>query len=249
MTKFPAGVEVMQGREAGEPENQRLREPLSRSCFYGQAMGSMTTIRLFSALPPLRRLCLAAPAMSLMAALFIAIADALAASGDQPSPAPVTSCVTSDNYVVVSRSGDGPGNDIFARQPSGRSAETCALNWSSEGFRVAKAGEAKSVLALQGKFLILDEGTGPSIRRLLVVDLAKGGEVWSGRYVPEPKPTLSAHGLVFHKYLRTARKNDCRNARKIILQGFTPLYVTKGELFLANLAFRATGQPDCIAGQ
>jgi len=61
-------------------------------------------------------------------------------------------------------------------------------------------------LALQGKFLILDEGAGPSIRRLLVVELAEGGEVWSGRYAPEPKPSLSARGLIFYKYLRIAGK-------------------------------------------
>jgi hypothetical protein len=219
----------------------------------------MTTIRLSSARSPLKptpvAARLAALVATLVAALFLTSAGTPAQAGDPPfshplaSSHPVASCIASERYVVVSRSGDGTGNDIFALPASGRLAETCALNRSPEEFRVAKAGEAKSVLALRGKFLVLDEGTGPSIRRLVVVDLSGAGEVWSAQYVPEPTPDLTPRGLVFHKYLRIARKNDCRNARKIILQGLTPLYVVEGELSLPALAFKATGQARCVAGQ
>lgn len=209
----------------------------------------MTTIRLFPALPPLRRLCLTARSFTLAAATFMSAADSLAASCDPPLPVPVATCVSNESYVIVSRSGDGPGKDISARPGPQRSAESCDPNQSPDEYRIATAGEAKTVLALQGKFLILDEGTGPSIRRLLAIDMAKGREVWSGRYTPEPKPALLAQGFVFNKYLRIARKKDCRNAHKIILQGFTPLYVVMGKLSLTTLAFRTTGQPHCIAGQ
>ena len=209
----------------------------------------MTTILFSPARPSLKPFLPASQLAALVGALLLSAARAPAQTGDPQSLDPAISCIASNNYVVVSRTGDEPGKDIFARPASENSAKSCNLSQSPGWYHVVKAGEAKSALALQGKFLILDEGTGPSIRRLLIVDLAKARAVWSARYAPEPTPELSSHGLVFRKYLRTARKKDCRNAQKIILQGFTPLYVINGKLSFPDLAFRATGQPHCIAGQ
>ncbi len=189
-------------------------------------------------------------AAAVAATLVQALAHAQTSSGEPLAPRPVASCVANDLYIVVSQSGDGPGNDIFARPAIAQGfIKSCAPGRTPGDFRVARSGEAKTVLALQGQFVIMDEGTGPSIRRLLVVDLARGSEVWSAQYTPEPKPVLSSHSLVFSKYLRVAGKNDCPNTRKIILQGLTPLYVVDGALSLPSLIYEATGQPRCIAGQ
>lgn len=185
-----------------------------------------------------------------MVAQFLAPASAETASVAPPPPAPGATCVSNDRFIVVSRSADAPGDDILARPAPPRSTPAaCAFEEMPEAFRVARAGEAKYVLALEGNFLILDQGTGPSIRNLLLIDLAARRELWRSRHVPEPAPTLSGHSLVFHKYLRMARRKDCRNARRIVLQGLTPLYVVKGELSLPARIFTTTGQPRCIAGQ
>lgn len=200
--------------------------------------------------PPLDRHPRQAFPWALLSVLCLFPASPLAQPGAPASQGPSASCIASDRYSVDIRPGNGPGYDIVARPiATPRAPGTCDPSQTPADFRVASAGEAKNVLGLRGTYLVLDEGTGPSIRRLLIIDLAKGGEVWSGQYVPEPKPALTPKGVVFRQFLRIARKNDCRNARKIILQGFTPLYVRMGELSLSALAFTATGQPDCIAGQ
>ena len=173
-----------------------------------------------------------------------------AGTGGLPFPSPAASCIASDLYHVISRSGGAPGNDIIVRPTAGQeNAKTCAPGEEPGDFRVAVAGEARYALALEENFLIMDEGTGPSIRNLLVMDLVARREVWRNLYVPEPAPMLSGHKLVFRKYLRIARKSDCPNVRQIVLQELTPLYVVMGELSLSALAFRATGRPACIAGQ
>jgi hypothetical protein len=173
-----------------------------------------------------------------------------AGTGDRLSHAPAASCIANNRFIVVSRSGLAPGNDIFIRPTAAQgNTKTCAPGEKPGDFRIAGVGEARHVLALDGNFLILDEGTGPSIRNLLAVDLEARREVWRSRYVPEPAPILSGHKIVFRKFLRLARKSDCRNVRRLVLQSLTPLYVVRGELSLPALAFRATGHPDCIAGQ
>ena len=185
-----------------------------------------------------------------MVAQFLAPARAETASVAPAPPAPGAACVSNDQFIVVSRSADAAGDDILARPALPRSTPAvCAFEEMPEAFRVARAGEAKFVLALEGNFLILDQGTGPSIRRLLLVDLAARRELWRSRHVPEPAPTLSGHSLVFQKYLRVARRKDCQNVRRIVLQGLTPLYVVKGEFSLPARVFKATGHPQCIAGQ
>lgn len=185
-----------------------------------------------------------------MVAQFLAPASAETASVPSALPASRTTCVSNDRFIVVSRSADAPGDDVLARPAPPRSTPAaCAFEETPEAYHVARVGEAKYVLALEGNFLILDQGTGPSIRRLLLVDLAARRELWRSRHVPEPAPTLSGHSLVFQKYLRVARRKDCRNVRRIVLQGLTPLYVVKGELSLPSRVFTTTGQPRCIAGQ
>lgn len=223
-----------------------LGPTLNPVCVLVYPVSFMTNLRRSSP----RQLLAAALLAAFAAGQARASTRARASSGDPLSPAPGTSCVANERFVVVSRPGEGPGNDIIARQTTARgSTKACAGGYRPGDTRIARAGEAKYVWGLQGKFLILDEGTGPSIRKLVVVDLARGSEVWSVPYVSEPTPQLSPHGLFFVKYLRIAHKNDCPNAREIVLQGLTPLYVIEGELALPALGFTATGQPRCIAGQ
>lgn len=186
----------------------------------------------------------------------LAVAASLAPASAQepthapPPSAPETACIANDRFIVFSRSGDGPGNDIRARALTSRNATPpCVFDETTPDYRVAGTGEAKYALGLRRNFLILDEGTGPSLRWLRVVDLSARREVRRVQYVPEPAPALSRRGVIFSKYLRIARKNDCPNVVKITAQGLTPLYVIKGELSLPALTFRATGHPSCIAGQ
>jgi len=187
---------------------------------------------------------------AIMATLLMPTARAENALAAAMSPAPAASCIAKDQFIVVSRSGDAPGNDILARPTTSRSTgATCAFVETPETYRVARAGEAKYVLELKENILILDEGTGPSIRSLVIVDLAARRVVWRSQYIPDPAPRLSGDTLVFRKYLRIARKNDCQNVRRIVLQGLTPLYVVKGAFSLPARVFKATGHPHCIAGQ
>jgi hypothetical protein len=186
--------------------------------------------------------------MSVMAG-FLAVS---AAEAQEPLPAPAagSSCLENDRFIVISHSGEGAGNQIIVRAKSGLAVRNaCAFNETPADYHLARSGEGKYALGLRRNFLILDEGTGPSLRWLRIVDLSARREVWRVQYVPEPAPRLSGHGVIFSKFLRTARKNDCRNYRRIVSQGFTPLYVIKGEISLPGLIFTAAGPAACLAGQ
>jgi hypothetical protein len=222
--------------------NWRALTILSAHCAGSHDVETVDRMKMTRASRSPWRLCISV----LAGFLAVSVAEA-----QEPPPAPAagSSCLENDHFMVISHSGDGIGNQIIARAKSSLAARNaCAFNDTPADYHVAQSGEAKYALGLRRNFLILDEGTGPSLRWLRIVDLSARREVWRAQYVPEPAPRLSRHGVIFSKYLRTARKNDCRNYRRIVSQGFTPLYVTKGEISLPDLSFKA-GPAACLAGQ
>ena len=92
-----------------------------------------------------------------------------AADGDQ---APAVACHRSGDVTVVSRPrAEDPGQDIYVRtSPPGAADSSCTYAPKPEDWIVGQ-GEPDAVLALQGRFLVLDSGTG-SDRTLKILDTA-----------------------------------------------------------------------------
>jgi hypothetical protein len=168
-----------------------------------------------------------------------------------PSQLSRQNAIENENFLVITRGGSGVGDDIVARKKSApHTGSPYVFNVQPSDYRIAKLGDAKYVLALQGQLLILDEGTGPSLRDLSVVDLSKDKKVWSGQYYDEQeKVNVTPQGVTFWKYLHEAMKEECKDYQNVTAQSFTPLMVVKGTLTFPDFQFKQTGAEKCIIGQ
>ena len=183
---------------------------------------------------------------TLISGFFIALGTCTLAASDTSNSKPV--CITNDQFIVISQSADTVGDDIIARRKSTHGANTsCKIDSEPGDYRIAKAGEAKYALGLIQNFLVIDQGTGPSMRQLSIVNLSTQRQVWSSIYADEPK--ILSRGIRFKKYLREGNRKICSNFSKIVSQNWTPLYVVPGEVSLPDLTFKALEKPSCIAGQ
>ncbi len=91
--------------------------------------------------------------------------------------------------VIVRERQDALGSDIFVRPPAQAS---CAAD-SLPGDYVFRNEWAEYFLGLRGDYLVLDSGTGPDLRGLIIIDLRTRRRVFQGSYVEleiAPSPEL-----------------------------------------------------------
>jgi hypothetical protein len=183
--------------------------------------------------------------------LVLALAQMAQAGTGLAATAPAVTCIENDDFVVMSREGPDVGSDIIARKkPNPRAKASCVFKVQPSDYKIAKAGEAKYVKALQGNMLVLDQGTGPSPRGLSVVDLLRRKKVWSGEYYNEEEDAKTGpQGVTFWRYLGPGKEPQCEDYKKIVAQSFTPLMVIKGTLSFPGLQFKPQGAAKCVIGQ
>jgi hypothetical protein len=160
-------------------------------------------------------------------------------------------CTENESFIVSARDGADVGSQIIVRKKSDPHAKIkCAFSPQPSDYIAAKNGEAKYVLSLQGNFLILDQGTGPSPRGLSVIDLPRRKQVWSGEYYDEEAGVrVEPQGIIFWRALGEAKPADCPDYRKITAQSFTPILVVKGILGFSDFRFKPTSAKKCVIGQ
>jgi hypothetical protein len=160
-------------------------------------------------------------------------------------------CTENESFIVSARDGADVGSQIIVRKKSDPHAKIkCAFSPQPSDYIAAKNGEAKYVLSLQGNFLILDQGTGPSPRGLSVIDLPHRKQVWSGEYYDEEAGVrVEPQGIIFWRALGEAKPADCPDYRKITAQSFTPILVVKGILGFSDFRFKPTSAKKCVIGQ
>lgn len=92
-------------------------------------------------------------------------------------------CVSNDKYFVVEKGLiDSVGSDILVKYKSTKDQKySCEYLASDSDFQI-KNELAEYVLALENNFLILDSGTGPQPRRLIVYDLISRKKVFTDSY-------------------------------------------------------------------
>jgi putative hemolysin len=102
------------------------------------------------------------------------------------------SCTENDAYFVVEKSrAPEVGSDILVKRKASASDDLACVYAPAEGDYVLSGLEATYIEALEGDFLILDNGTAPHPRGLSVYDLANKQEVYTDRY---NQPTELADG-------------------------------------------------------
>lgn len=147
------------------------------------------------------------------------------------SNAPGARCYMSARYIVVERQEmESVGSDFFIRP---RETGRCDAD-SLQGDYVLRDEWAAYFSALHGDILLLDSGTGPDLRTLILLDLAERQRVaevsyvelipgpdstavgvWEGHYLDEPQPgcAMPPGGLspgvdsLFFVALESGRKN------------------------------------------
>ncbi|MEI6843096.1 MAG: hypothetical protein WCK48_01110 [bacterium] len=93
------------------------------------------------------------------------------------------SCKDSPNYFIISKSlTDSVGSDILVKNKTSQSQSmSCVYTVGQNDFEI-KNVEAEYFLAVTGHFLILDKGTAPYPRGLIVYDLNTHKKVYTDKY-------------------------------------------------------------------
>lgn len=164
-------------------------------------------------------------------------------SGEKPA------CHTNDRFVVITRTADMvAGEEIIVRQQSVAGEKNqCNYPLMPSDFRAAKFGEAKYFVAILQNLLILDQGTGPSLRNISIINMSNGREVWKAPYCDELKFKDKKVNIL--NFVRFGTKRICSNYSSIIKENWTPLYVIPTEFSLSSLKAKATGPSFCVRGQ
>jgi len=164
-------------------------------------------------------------------------------SGEKPA------CHTNDRFVVITRTADMvAGEEIIVRQQSvSEEKNQCNYPLKPSDFRAAKFGEAKYFVAMRQNLLILDQGTGPSLRNISIINMSNGHEIWKALYCDELK--FKDMKINILKFVRFGTKKICANYNSIIKDNWTPLYVIPTEFSLSSLKAKATSSGFCVKGQ
>lgn len=112
-----------------------------------------------------------------------ATSTAPAASSTQTSAPSAVNCTSSAQYFVISSDlTDSVGSNILVKyKTSPGQVIPCVYTPASGDFEL-KDADAEYFFGLAGHFLVLDRGTGPEPRELIVYDLNSRQEVYSDQY-------------------------------------------------------------------
>lgn len=181
--------------------------------------------------------------------LLASVADVYA----DPQPSTLYSgkpvCHANDQFIVIIHdSSEVVGDEIIVRRKSERETKNdCDNDTRPTDFRVARFGEAKYFFSLHKNILILDEGTGPDGRELLIIDMSTGREIWKTVYASDPEVKGTKVRLL--KYIRVGTRKMCPNYNSIVKRDLTPAYVIPIEFSLTSLSARPTSHGFCITSQ
>lgn len=155
-------------------------------------------------------------------------------------------CHESLSYLVVERATGGVGTDLLVKAREIKDPPSCDYTIGHSDFEI-KNEDAEYFLALQGDRLILDSGTGPDRRGLIVWDLRSRKKVFSGTY---SQPYEIGDGFVRY-WMETAQGNE-RNCQTFSANAALSLgsaIETKVELRLADLSIQKTSETRCAPRQ
>lgn len=93
-------------------------------------------------------------------------------------------CISNEKYFVISKQAeDYAGSDILVKYKSSPAEEiACDYSKGESDFEILNNQGAQYILALENDFLILDSGTGPDPRGLIVYDVKKQKKIFTDGY-------------------------------------------------------------------
>lgn len=158
-------------------------------------------------------------------------------------------CVSNDKYFVVENALiDSVGSDILVKYKSTNDQKySCEYLASDSDFQI-KNKWAEYVLALENNFLILDSGTGPPPRGLIVYDLISRKKVFTDSYsnpIAINSDTVTYWSPVSTKPYET----NCPKLSEYTAEGLGAVIEARVVLTLSTLNKTEVGEYRCSATQ
>lgn len=155
-------------------------------------------------------------------------------------------CVDNDKYFIISREDpDYVGSDILIKYKSSPSQNiSCIYVKEKSDVEILNHESANFVLALEGKYLLLDSGTGPDPRGLLVYDLEKQKEIFSDKY-SQPVEVGNLAVSYWTESSVKANKDNCPDFLKYQSYGGSSAIDKHVKLDLSTLVKKDLGETKC----
>lgn len=158
-----------------------------------------------------------------------------------------TVCHDDGRYRVIARPAASVGTDFLVKQLGrGRSIPACKY-LPREGDLEIRNESAEYFLGLEGAFLILDSGTAPEPRGLIVWDLAKRQKVFTGSY--SGPVAIDGDGIDFWQPSGEATEANCPQAAAWRAQGLGAGLEVRTRLAFADMKPVASSETRCSARQ
>ena len=158
-----------------------------------------------------------------------------------------TVCHDEGRYRVIARPTDRVGTDFLVKQlVRGRSVPACKYLPRAGDLEIRNES-AEYFLGLQGDILVLDSGTAPEPRGLVLWNLATRQKVYTGSYAQPVK--IDATGMSFWQESGPATDANCPQATQWHAQGLGAAVEAEVRLAFADLRVAPLGPTRCSARQ
>jgi len=171
-----------------------------------------------------------------------------------PSPTPYqeeVECYENDKYFIVDESG-APSGFLVKYKANSSQQIRCSYTVGESDYVIEKEW-AVYYLGLTGDFLLLDQGTGPGIRGLIIYDLSKREKVFTDGYESYPVQSaviIQQDSLIYWTGTDIeATPQNCPEFEKWSSGGLGAVVETKVKLDLSTLTKAELGEHQCMPVQ
>ncbi len=161
---------------------------------------------------------------------------------------PNLECHKTKDFMIVERSVfDAVGTDFLIKPRAKKNLSSpCEYSVQPGDFEILNE-TAEYFLGLQRDLLILDSGTGPSPRSLIIWDIAKRKKVYAGSYSEPIK--ISPSKLVFWMESTLATEKNCPEKSRWQADGLGAAIETKVKLSLPDFKINKLSNTRCSPRQ
>jgi hypothetical protein len=159
-------------------------------------------------------------------------------------------CHVSATHVVVERESkqDFGGMSFLVKPKAAPDAQVpCVYEASNGSFEIDVSEDAYYFLGLQGRFLVLDAGTGP-VRSLVVHDLDKRRKIFDATTSGEGTK-VTDQGVTFWMQTAQGTAKNCKQFKEYAEQALGAAIETLATFNFASLKSRKSDQTRCVATQ
>lgn len=162
-------------------------------------------------------------------------------------------CVENDKYFVVEKSlSDSAGSDHLIKFKTNSNQTFECQYVANNGDLEIKNESAEYIMALENNLLLLDSGTGPQNRKMIVYDLIKKSIVFTDSYNTMEENNLDITNA-YAKYWTSTNKKvtsvNCPKANEYKANGLGAIINARIILDLKTLTKKETGETQCLATQ